>query len=162
MYLYIFPARSECIYTSFPLVLSVFIHLSHSFRVYLYIFPTRSECIYTSFPLVPSVFIHLSHPFRVCFTVPPLADCARSECSFHFPRPLPKKIHLAKRKGSSLCKSHEACCRQRALGSSPLVSSVICIFSTRLECSLPFLSRKSCRTVYVTTQLFIASHSLNL
>ncbi len=40
----IFSTHFECIYLNSPLVLSVFTHLPHSFRVYLLNFSTRFEC----------------------------------------------------------------------------------------------------------------------
>ncbi len=41
---HIFSTRLECIFTSFPLVPSVFLHLFTSFRVYFYVVSTRCEC----------------------------------------------------------------------------------------------------------------------
>ena len=91
VYFNIFSTRFECIFTSSPLVSSVFSHLLHSFRVYFsyhilrhsllctpkelvcghfldiqgHLFSTRFECNFTSSPLVSSVVLHLFHSFRV-------------------------------------------------------------------------------------------------
>ncbi len=54
---YIFSTFFECGFTSFPLVSSVVLHLLHFFRVRIYIFPTRFECVFTSSPLVSSVVL---------------------------------------------------------------------------------------------------------
>jgi hypothetical protein len=48
-------------YTSSPLVSSVVLHLSRSFRVWFRVW------FYISSPLVSSVVLHLFHSFRVCF-----------------------------------------------------------------------------------------------
>jgi hypothetical protein len=57
--------RSECGFSSSPLVSSVVFHLLHSFRVWFFIFPTRLECSFSSSSLVWSVVFRLPHPFRV-------------------------------------------------------------------------------------------------
>ncbi len=95
-WVHMFSTRFECIFTSSPLVSSVFlgesepsqwalaearyqnrfmarndtkVHLLHPFRVQFYIFSTDFQCSFTSSPLISSVVLHLLHSFRVQFGV---------------------------------------------------------------------------------------------
>ncbi len=55
VYFHILPTLFECIFTSSPLVSSVFSHLLHSFRVYFHIFSTRFECIFLNYVRLEAV-----------------------------------------------------------------------------------------------------------
>ncbi len=79
----IIPTRFECNGTSFPLVLSVFAHLSHSFRAYLHIFPTRFECSLVTSAVIERALLFLRSNLTTKFATAATTDFSSSMMSYN-------------------------------------------------------------------------------